>query len=80
MIYRYRGFRFPPYNWKLEIAIVILLCLVVVSCNYSPYPSTTKIKYQTESNTTDKTSSDKDTVKSGYAWTVEQTFRWKTPR
>jgi len=77
MIHRWNGFRWPPHTYKVDIAIVILLCLVLISCGYSMKPHQTKIKYETESNTTDKTSSDKDTIKSGKTWGIEQIFRWE---
>ena len=57
--------------------IIILLCFLIVSFSYNPYPSTTKIKWEQENNTTDKTSSNNDTIKSGNKITLEQTFRWK---
>ena len=57
--------------------IILLLCFLIVSCSYNPYPSTTKIKWERDTNTTDKTSSNNDTVKSGVKISVEQTFRWK---
>ena len=56
--------------------LIVLLCFLIMSCSYNPYPSTTKIKYETETNNTDKTSGS-DTAKDGVKWTVEQTFRWK---
>ena len=56
---------------------IIMLCLLIISCGYNPYPSTTKIKWEQENNTTDKTSSNNDTIKSGNKITLEQTFRWK---
>lgn len=79
MIYRWNGFRFPPEDKKLDRALVILIVLLLFlwSCSYNPYPSSTKIKYETETNTTDKTSGS-DTAKDGNKWTFEQTFRWKT--
>jgi len=57
--------------------IILLLCFLIVSCSYNPYPSTTKIKWERDTNTTDKTSSNNDTIKSGTKISVEQTFRWK---
>jgi len=59
---------------------ILLLCFIVISCGYNPYPYQTKIKYENEENTTDKTSSDKDTIKSGETWSIEQIFKWKIPR
>ena len=80
MIYRWNGFRFPPEDKKLDRGIIILTVLLLFlwssSCSYNPYPSTTKIKYETETNNTDKTSGS-DTAKDGVKWTIEQTFRWK---
>ena len=73
MIYRWKGFRFPPHNHKLDIALILLFLLFLISCGYSVKPYQTKIGYET--NTTDKESSDNDTKKSG--WNVEQIFRWE---
>jgi len=80
MIYRWNGFRFPPEDKKLDRGIIILTVLLLFlwssSCSYNPYPYQTKIAYENEENTTDKTSSDKDTIKSGETWKIEQIFKW----
>jgi len=71
---KWHGFKYPPHEWKLDIAIILFLLLILlISCAYSPYPHQTKIGYET--NTTDKESSDSDTKKTG--WSVEQIFRWE---
>jgi hypothetical protein len=51
-----------------------------MATQYSIYPYQTRVKYENESNTTDKTDSDKDTVKSGETWSIEQVFKWRIPK
>ena len=63
--------------------LILLLCFLIISCmatQYSIYPYQTKVKYENESNTTDKTDSDKDTIKSGETWSIEQVFKWRIPK
>lgn len=71
MIYRWKGFRFPPHDHKIDVVIVILITLFLcISCGSTAKPHQTKIGY--EHSTKD---SKNDTETSGYY--IEQIFKWE---
>ena len=59
---------------------IMLVCCLVIGCGFNPYPYQTKVGYEHQDNRTDKTSSDKDTIKSGETWKIEQIFKWEDVR
>lgn len=78
MIYKWKGFRFPPRDKKMDKAIIMLIVLLFLlwstgGCSYTVKPYQTKIGYET--NTSDKENSDNDTKKTG--WNIEQIFKWE---
>ena len=37
MIYKWKGFRFPPHNHKIDVALILLVLLLLISCGNNGY-------------------------------------------
>jgi len=37
MIIKYKGFRFPPHNHKLDVALILFVLLLLISCGNNGY-------------------------------------------